>query len=101
MANTIKFPFRFRCNYDSLFYNYQKNKLILLRSAYVQATEIYESARLNQALLSFSFILKECESSLASLGSVSDLYTETASLISDVKESISECEAFMRKFACQ
>ncbi|HAK0380494.1 TPA: hypothetical protein H1O82_003167 [Salmonella enterica] len=101
MGNTIKFPFRFRCNYDSLFYNYQKNKIILLRSAYEHATEIYESGRLNQALLSFSFILKECESSLASLDSVSDLYTETALLISDVKESVSECEDFMRKFACQ
>lgn len=101
MANTIKFPFRFRCNYDSLFYNYHKDKFNILRSSYERATEIYESARLNQALLSFSFILKECESSLASLDSVSDLYIETVSLISDVKESISECEDFMRKFACQ
>ncbi|ECH6756002.1 hypothetical protein FP263_26100 [Salmonella enterica subsp. enterica] len=101
MGNGIKFPFRLRCNYDSLFYNYQKDKFILLRSAYGQATEIYESARLNQALLSFSFILKECEASLVLLDSVSDLYIQTASLISDIKESISECEDFMRKFACQ
>lgn len=101
MANIIKFPFRFRCNYDSLFYNYHKDKLIILRSSYEHATVIYESARLNQALLSFSFILKECEASLASFDSASDLYIQTALLISDIKDSISECEAFMRKFACQ
>lgn len=101
MQNKIKFSFHFRCNYDSLFYNYHKGRLILLRSSYEHATEIYESGRLNQALLSFSFILKECETSLASLDSVSDLYVKTVLLISDIKESISECEAFMRKFACQ
>ncbi|EPD4814826.1 hypothetical protein ACSAK4_000907 [Salmonella enterica subsp. enterica serovar Newport] len=101
MGNTIKFPFLLRCNYDSLFYNYHKDRLILLRSAYVQAVEIYESGRLTQALLSFSFILKECEASLVSLDSASDLYIQTASLISDIKELIPECEDFMRKFACQ
>ncbi|EHI7915415.1 hypothetical protein J9M50_004796 [Salmonella enterica] len=101
MGNKIKSSFRFSCNYDSLFYNYHKDKFIILRSAYEQAVEIYESARLNQALLSFSFILKECEASLAALDSDSDLYIKIDSLISDIKESISECEAFMRKFACQ
>ncbi|EFQ5902188.1 hypothetical protein HZX00_003289 [Salmonella enterica] len=101
MGNGIKFSFRLRCNYDSLFYNYQKDKFILLRSAYERAIEIYESGRLLQALFSFSFILKECEASLVSLDSVSDLYTKTASLISDIKELIPECEDFMRKFSCQ
>lgn len=101
MKDKFKYLTSFSVDYDNLLFYYHDYKLVLLRLAYKQATEIYESGRLNQALLSFSFILKECETSLASLDSVSDLYIQTASLISDVKESISECEDFMRKFACQ
>ncbi|HAF2131419.1 TPA: hypothetical protein G9F27_005803 [Salmonella enterica] len=86
--------------YDNLFYNYHKDKLILLRAAYKQALEIYECGHLKQAQLSFLFILMECKTFLVSVEPLSAFYNKTALLIIDVKKSASECEKLLREIAC-
>lgn len=87
--------------YDNLFYDYHKDKLILLRSAYNQAIEFYDFGSLAHAQLSFLFILKECEVLLSSVESLSDLYVKTSSFIFEVKKSLSDCEKLSREIICQ
>lgn len=101
MKDKSRLPEPLIVTYDNLFYNYHKDKFILLRFAYKQALEFYEFGQLRQAQLSFLFIQKECLGFLVSVESFSGLYSKAASLAFEIKKSISECEGILREMACQ
>ncbi|EAT6899065.1 hypothetical protein E3J12_16460 [Salmonella enterica] len=88
-------------NYDSLVYDYYKDRVLLTHFLYEKSKTLYFGNMLESALKSFRFALNESEDLLVPLDSTDRLlYLKIKDLIVLIEQYIVRCEDGMRANAC-